>query len=270
MIIVKKIIRDILNNKPYRNLTHLRNFCAVKDQSLESNPQPEQDNDESKRNTLLKEFENELPRRPGVDPKDTSIILFPGQGTQYVGMGKELLRFPRALSLFKFANEILKYDLLKICLEGPVEKLNRTEYAQLAVMVSSLAALEQLREERPRAIENCVATAGFSLGEITALVFAGALQFDKALKLVQVRANAMQAACDKASGAMAMVLYAPDAQLGKACLQAKQWCIDRGVESPYCGIANYMYPQCKIIAGNTEAVEFLEKNAKALKIKRMR
>lgn len=208
--------------------------------------------------------------RPSIDPKETSVILFPGQGTQYVGMAKELMRFPQARSIFELANEVLKYDLRKICLEGPADKLNRTEFAQLAVMVSSLAALEQLREERPRAIENCVATAGFSLGEITALVFAGALPFDKALKLVQIRANAMQMACDKIPGGMAMVIYGPDTNINEACQKAQQWCIDKGLEQPYCGVANYMYPHCKIIAGNLDALEFLEKNSKALKIRRMK
>ncbi|XP_016985223.1 probable malonyl-CoA-acyl carrier protein transacylase, mitochondrial [Drosophila rhopaloa] len=225
-----------------------------------------------KRQQLLNELAEPLEQRsrPSIDPKETAVMLFPGQGTQYVGMGKDLLRFPGARRIFELANEVLKYDLLKICLEGPREKLNRTEHAQLAVMVSSLAALEQLREERPKAIETCVAAAGFSLGEITALVYADALPFDKALRLVQVRATAMQAACDQAAGAMAMTLYGPDTNLGEECARAQQWCLDKGVESPYCGIANYMYPHCKVVAGNVEALEFLEKNAKTLKIRRMK
>ncbi|EDV52000.2 probable malonyl-CoA-acyl carrier protein transacylase, mitochondrial [Drosophila erecta] len=228
--------------------------------------------DNAKRQQLLNELSEPLEQksRPAIDPKETSVMLFPGQGTQYVGMAKELLRFPGARRIFELANEVLKYDLLKICLEGPREKLNRTEHAQLAVMVSSLAALEQLREERPKAIESCVAAAGFSLGEITALVYADALPFDKALRLVQVRATAMQAACDQAAGAMAMTLYGPDTNLGEACARAQQWCLDKGVESPYCGIANYMYPHCKVVAGNVEALEFLEQNAKALKIRRLK
>ena len=208
--------------------------------------------------------------RHKIDPKETSIVLFPGQGTQYVGMASKLMRFPEARRIFEVANEVLGYDLLKLCLEGPKDKLNRTEHAQPAVMVASLAALEQLKEERPKAIESCVATAGFSLGELTALVFAGVIPFDKGLKLVQVRANAMQMACDKASGAMAMVLYAPDTEIGAACAKARQWCVDKGIENPYCGVGNYMYPHCKIIAGNVEAIEFLEKNSKALKIRRMK
>lgn len=116
---------------------------------------------------------------PKHDPRNTSIILFPGQGSQYVGMAKNLLKFPMAKDLFELANYLLGYDLLKLCLEGPREKLDQTKYCQPAVMVTSLAAIERLKEERPKAIDNCVATAGFSLGEITALVFAGALGFER-------------------------------------------------------------------------------------------
>lgn len=117
--------------------------------------------------------------KPKHNPREYSIILFPGQGSQYVGMAKELLKFPMAKELFELANYILQYDLLKLCLEGPKNKLDQTKYCQLAVMVTSLAAIEKLKEERPSAIANCVATAGFSLGEITALVFAGALGFER-------------------------------------------------------------------------------------------
>lgn len=118
------------------------------------------------------------------DPRESSIILFPGQGTQYVGMSKDLLKFPKARDLFELSNYILGYDLLKLCLEGPKDKLDQTKYCQPAVMVCSLAAIERLKEERPKAIDECVATAGFSLGEITALVFAGALGFERGIKLI--------------------------------------------------------------------------------------
>lgn len=115
--------------------------------------------------------------RPKVDPALTSIILFPGQGSQYVGMGRELLKFPGACDIFEAANSILEYDLLKLMLNGPKKKLDQTKYCQPAVVVCSLAALEKLKEERPSAIESCMATAGFSVGEITALTFAGVFKF---------------------------------------------------------------------------------------------
>uniref|UniRef100_A0A146LR85 [acyl-carrier-protein] S-malonyltransferase n=1 Tax=Lygus hesperus TaxID=30085 RepID=A0A146LR85_LYGHE len=208
--------------------------------------------------------------RPLVDPKETSVILFPGQGTQYVGMGKDLTRFPAARDLFKEASQILGYDLLKLCKEGPVQKLNRTEFAQPAILVCSLAALEMLKEERPSVIENCIATAGFSLGELTALVFAEVLSFAKAVKLVKIRGEAMQAAAELYKGAMATVLYGPDSKIGFACLRAKEYAASRGEEVPYCGVANYLFPHCKILAGSEEAIKFLEENKAEFKLKRIK
>ncbi|EDS30220.1 malonyl CoA-acyl carrier protein transacylase [Culex quinquefasciatus] len=203
--------------------------------------------------------------RPRIDLRETSIILFPGQGAQYVGMAKRLLKYPGARDIFQLANEVLGYDLLKLCLDGPRERLDQTRHCQPAVMVSSLAALEQLKEERPNAIENCFATAGFSLGEISALVFAGALPFDKALRLVQIRAEAMQLASEQHTSGMATVLYGADARGGL------QGCPGlRGVESPECRIANYLYPSCKVIAGSEDALKFLEANGKKYGIKRIK
>lgn len=123
--------------------------------------------------------QGEFFKKPKHDPRNTSIILFPGQGSQYVGMGKDLLKFPMAKDLFDLASYLMGYDLLKLCLNGPKEKLNQTRYCQPAVLVTSLAAIERLKEERPDAIDNCVGTAGFSLGELTALIFAGAIGFEE-------------------------------------------------------------------------------------------
>ncbi|XP_067015001.2 probable malonyl-CoA-acyl carrier protein transacylase, mitochondrial [Anabrus simplex] len=209
-------------------------------------------------------------RRPQRDPRETSIILFPGQGAQFVGMGKDLLKFPIAKDLFEEANEILGYDLLSLCLNGPKEELDKTIKCQPAIFVSSLAALERLKEERPAAIDNCVAAAGFSIGEITALVFAGAITFERALELVKIRAEAMQIVADAVPGGMMTVFCAPDSQLGLACLQAKEWCLERGVENPECSVANYLFPQCKVVAGHVEALKFLESNAAHFKLKRLK
>lgn len=125
-------------------------------------------------------------RPPNIDPRDTSVILFPGLGSQYVGMGRELLKFPAAVDIFEAASEILKYDILKLMLNGPKEKLNKIQYSQPAVVVCSLAAVEKLKEERPSAIENCVATAGFSVGEISALTFAGVFKFGDGKMIVKL------------------------------------------------------------------------------------
>ncbi|XP_073975724.1 malonyl-CoA-acyl carrier protein transacylase beg [Rhodnius prolixus] len=208
--------------------------------------------------------------RPRVDPRETSIILFPGQGTQYVGMGSDLVKFPGAKDLFEAASSVLSYDLLKLCTNGPAEKLNRTEYAQPAILVCSLAALERLKEERPSAIENCVGTAGFSLGELAALVFAEVMSFETAVKLVKIRAEAMQLSSEMIPGAMVNVLYGPDSELSKACAKAKEYAQSLGVENACCAISNYLFPHGKIVAGNEEAIKYLEDNKKEFKLRKLK
>lgn len=184
-------------------------------------------------------------------------------------MADKLKRIPEAMDMFYIAKDILGYDLFELCSKGPKYKLNQTAYAQPAIAVTSLASLERLREARPNSIENCVGTAGFSLGEISALIFAGAIPFDQGLKLIQVRAEAMQIASDRVKSGMATVFYGPDSTLSKACEIAKEWCLDRGVEYPVCHIANYLYPHCKVVAGNIEAIEFLEKNKGDFKLRKV-
>lgn len=80
----------------------------------------------------------------------------------------------------------------------------------------------------------------------------------------------MQLASDTFSGGMATVLYGPDSELGLACKRAKEWCLSKGVENPECQIANYLYPHCKVVAGSTEALTFLEANAKQFKLRRFK
>nr|XP_005993749.1 PREDICTED: malonyl-CoA-acyl carrier protein transacylase, mitochondrial [Latimeria chalumnae] len=110
-------------------------------------------------------------------PSNHTVMLFPGQGSQFVGMGKGLLRYEKVRTLYAVAEKVLGYDLLSLCLNGPITELSKTVYCQPAVFVSSLAAIEKLHEENPETIESCVAAAGFSVGEFSALVFAGAMEF---------------------------------------------------------------------------------------------
>jgi [acyl-carrier-protein] S-malonyltransferase len=136
-----------------------------------------------------------------------TAILFPGQGAQSVGMGKDALaNLPGARALFDLAAELLGYDLADVCLNGPAERLNSTAVSQPAIFVGSLAALEVLKTADPGAISDCAATAGLSLGEYTALVFAGAIEFRDGLKLVQQRGAAMQAAADATPSGMVSII----------------------------------------------------------------
>ena len=129
-----------------------------------------------------------------------TALLFPGQGAQSVGMlGGWCDGHSGGLDLFSRASSILGYDLAAICRGGPAERLNSTAVAQPAILVTSLAALAVLRDRDPAVIDACTLAAGLSLGEYTALVFAGAIEFDDAVRLVDVRGRAMQACADDRS-----------------------------------------------------------------------
>lgn len=180
---------------------------------------------------IPKEFTETKPKH---NPIDNSIILFPGQGIIRVGDVKQYLHYPRVKELFSIANDILGYDLLKICKYGPQSLLNRTEFNQPATVVTSLAAIEKLQEERPRAIESCVGIAGYSVGELTALIFSGAVPYEEGLKLVGVRATAMQAASEMSPQGMLSCFCSAGAKIGNILEQAQKWALDMGAPDPVC------------------------------------
>lgn len=203
-------------------------------------------------------------RRLRKDPSGSSVLLFPGQGSQYVGMGRGLLKYPNVKDMFAVAQKILGYDLLSLCLEGPEEELMKTVHCQPAVFVTSLAAVEKLNQENPEAIETCVAAAGFSVGEFAALVFSGSLNFAEALYAVKVRAEAMQEASERVPSGMLSVIGRPQAHYKYACLQAKEHCKSLGIDEPVCSVANYLFPDARVIAGHSKALDFLQQNSKHL------
>ena len=207
-----------------------------------------------------------------TNPKDTTIMMFPGQGSQFVGMGSAIFEVPNVEKLFSTAKAILGYDLLKMCLTGPIEMLNKTEYCQPAIYVTSLAAIEYLRSINSAEVELCVAAAGFSIGEITALVFAGAMSFEDGLRLVKLRGEAMQYASELVPSAMATTFFHADANVNLACQAAREWCKRKDIPDEYavCSVANYLFAHCKVIAGHEEAIKFLELSGKDFGLKKMR
>src|SRR5271156_3464612 len=133
-----------------------------------------------------------------------TALLFAGQGSQTVGMGRDLCdKYDVCRNLFTRANEVLGRDIQKICFEGPEDVLTKTDNAQPGIFLMSLACLEALKSQLPNL--HFDATAGLSLGEFTALAAAGAVGFDDGLRMVQMRGRFMQEACDATNGGMASV-----------------------------------------------------------------
>ncbi len=181
-----------------------------------------------------------------------TAFLFPGQGAQTVGMGGALAeRLPVAKSLFDRASSILGYDLLTLCLKGPAEKLHSTVHSQPALFVCSLAALTGLKESAPELVSSCTATAGLSLGEYTALVFADAIDFDAGLRLVQLRGQAMQEASDAVPSGMVSVLGLDQQQVQTICDLA----LNNGRGNEILQIANLLCPGNIVISGHLIACQ---------------
>lgn len=184
-------------------------------------------------------------------------FLFPGQGAQAVGMGRELdNELPAARDLFDRAGEILGFDLRKVCFEGPAEALEATDVSQPAIFVASLAALESVKASQPEVVASCQGAAGLSLGEYTALVFAGSLDFETGLKVVQARGRAMQAAALATPSGMTSVLGLDEPAIDELCRRV----------APHGRLwkANLLGPGNIVVSGETTALAQLEPIASEL------
>ncbi len=150
-----------------------------------------------------------------------AAFLFPGQGAQFVGMGKDVSdAFPSAKAIFDKANQALGFDIAKICFVGPAETLNTTTMSQPAIFTVSAAILEVLRTgEKTKSIRADV-TAGLSMGEYTALYGAGLISFEDGLKLVKKRGEAMQQAADKSKGGMVAIIGLDEEKVKALCAEA--------------------------------------------------
>lgn len=172
-----------------------------------------------------------------------NAYVFPGQGAQFTGMGKDLYDSnPKAAELFTRADMILGFSLSKIMFEGTAEELKQTKVTQPAVFVHSVIAAFCAEEFNPEM------AAGHSLGEFSALTAIGALSFEDGLMLVSARAMAMQAACEEQPSTMAAVLNLPDDTVEEICARISQ---TEGVVIP----ANYNCPGQLVISGTIAAVE---------------
>lgn len=172
-----------------------------------------------------------------------AAFVFPGQGSQYVGMGKDLYNdFPICRKIFDFANELLEIDLKKICFDGPEESLRQTENTQPALFVHSLAIFEVVKEH----YNNIECAAGHSLGEYSALTASSVFNFVDGLKIVRLRGKLMQESGKQNPGTMAAIIGLPIEKIMEICYNLK----DTGVVQP----ANFNSPGQIVISGDVNAV----------------
>ncbi|MDX9829173.1 MAG: ACP S-malonyltransferase [Anaerolineae bacterium] len=178
---------------------------------------------------------------------DTALI-FPGQGSQDVGMGRDVAEaYPEARHLYQQADDILGFALSELCFQGPRELLDETANTQPALFVTSLALVEALKAEGK--LPAAAMVAGHSLGELTALVAGGAMGFEEGLRLVRERGRLMKLAGERSPGGMAAVLKMDDADVEQACKEAAAE-TSRPVQ-----IANYNSPGQVVISGDAQALD---------------
>jgi len=182
-------------------------------------------------------------------------LLFPGQGAQTVGMSKQIFaEYPSAKDLFDRASAILGYDLARLCRKGPAEDLDTTAVSQPAIYTLSIAALELLKTKMPDVVNQCKAAAGLSLGEYTALAFAGVFTFEDGLRLVQTRGQVMQDASDATPGGMISII-------GKELSEVMTLC-EKQRGDGVLHVANILCPGNIVVSGSLEACERVAEQAK--------
>jgi len=193
-----------------------------------------------------------------------TAFLFPGQGAQVAGMGKDVAdAYGEAADIFAKANAIVGFDLSSICFEGPSEKLNTTTISQPAIFVTSAAILEVLKTNSAISAIAADVTAGLSLGEYSALYAAGVISFEDALILVQKRGQAMQAAADATNGSMVSIIGLDEEKVSQLCAEAGEsgFARLRPDKNEILEAVNFNCPGQIVLSGSTSACKRAEQLA---------
>eukprot|EP00420_Gonyaulax_spinifera_P010657 CAMPEP_0197943804 /NCGR_PEP_ID=MMETSP1439-20131203/125094_1 /TAXON_ID=66791 /ORGANISM="Gonyaulax spinifera, Strain CCMP409" /LENGTH=458 /DNA_ID=CAMNT_0043567059 /DNA_START=71 /DNA_END=1447 /DNA_ORIENTATION=- len=210
---------------------------------------------------LLKQAEQDYQATPAPEassqPSLPVALLFPGQGSQCVGMIKGVQDLDEVKDMLAKAGPILGYDLLELCLNGPEDKLEQTKFCQPAMFVGGLAGVAKLRKDEGDKVARARCMAGLSLGEYTALCAAGVLSFEDGLKLVKIRGEAMQEAAAASRQSMVSVAGLERTVLDDLCSQAAK---AEGAGA-VCQVANVLFPKGFSCAGTEKAIHNLKELA---------
>lgn len=210
---------------------------------------------------VLKDSSKALQKAKKVDPRDRYVVLFPNAESAYVGMAFKLLTVKPAEDVFDQASQLIKRDLLKMCLSGPApDLLDSMENRYTATYVMSHATMAKLAYEKPEVVPLCKAAGGIGIGFINSLVLSHAMSFEDGLDLVQRQGKAMDRASKVIPSAKLKVRFAPATSKRRVCAAAIEHCHQLGIppEVAICSITKQSHAHLVEIAGHEEAIKYLE------------